>query len=401
MQDFYAEGIEVNVVFAVDAIFAPLTGIGRYAHEIAIRLPLVEDIDSVQYLGMWGWMETAEGFKRGEDPGVSLQMNPVLTHLRRSMSKSVSAVEVYDRVSERWRKRLLGRAKGAVFHSPNYFVPDHDGPMVATVHDLSIYRFPDMHPKASRRYFDLSFERSLKRVGALITDSETVRQEIIADFSVPPDRITAIHLGVNASFRPYSSQQVVDVLEHYQLCYCGYMLAVATLEPRKKLDNLIEAYGFLPAQVRKKYPLVIVGAAGWLNERARKMIARGQEQGWLRYLGYVPQADLPKIYAAARGFAMISIYEGFGLPVLEAMASGVPVLTSDCSCLPEVAGGAAMLVNPLDLEQITAQLARLLTDDDWRCVAIPRGLQRAAELTWERCVRQTCAVYRSLVSSQK
>lgn len=387
----------MKVVFAVDAIFAPLTGIGRYAHEIAIRLPLVADIESVQYLGMWGWMSTAGGSTEDSRLETSFQMNPVLAKLRRSMSKNILAVEVYDKVAENWRKRLLRRARGAIFHSPNYFLPEHDGPTVATVHDLSIYRFPEMHPRASRRYFDLSFERSLKRADALITDSETVRQEIISDFSVPAERITAVHLGVDASFRPYSNLEVSDVLERYRLCYGGFMLAVATLEPRKKLDNLIEAYGLLPIQIRKNYPLVIVGSAGWLNERARDLIDQGQIQGWLRYLGYVHQVDLPKIYASARGFAMISIYEGFGLPVLEAMASGVPVLTSDCSCLPEVADGAALLVNPQDVVQVMSQLERLLTDDAWRYTAITKGLRRARELTWDRCVQRTSAVYRSLV----
>lgn len=398
MRVIHAEGAAVKVVFAVDAIFAPLTGIGRYAHEIAIRLPLVADIESVQYLGMWGWMPTAGGSTQDSRPETSFQMNPVLAKLRRSMSKNILAVELYDKVAENWRKRLLRRARGAIFHSPNYFVPEHDGPTVATVHDLSIYRFPEMHPKASRRYFDLSFERSLKRADALITDSETVRQEIISDFSVPAERITAIHLGVDASFRPYSNPEVSDVLERYRLCYGGFMLAVATLEPRKKLDNLIEAYGLLPANVKKKYPLVIVGSAGWLNERAQKRIVQGQTQGWLRYLGYVPQADLPRIYAAARGFAMISIYEGFGLPVLEAMASGVPVLTSNCSCLPEVAGGAALLANPLDVEQVKVQMEILLTDDVWRYAAVVRGLRRANELTWEMCMQRTATVYRSLMS---
>jgi alpha-1,3-rhamnosyl/mannosyltransferase len=171
---------------------------------------------------------------------------------------------------------------------------------------------------------------------------------------------------------------------------------VATLEPRKKLDRLIAAYAELPEALRRQYPLVLTGAPGWLEGPIRNAIERGRAAGWLRFLGYVPEDELPLVYAGARALAMISVYEGFGLPVVEAMASGVPVLTSNRSCLPEVPGGAALLADPDDVPDVTGQLARLLTDEAWRAQAVAAGRRRAGELTWERCIQRTAEVYARL-----
>jgi alpha-1,3-rhamnosyl/mannosyltransferase len=388
----------MKVILAVDAIFPPLTGIGRYALELATRLPRQPGVDEVRYLGMWGWVPPPAA-TTAQATADALTAPPWFAGLRRRMATRTWAVNAYDAVSEVWRRRLLRHEHEAVFHSPNYFLPDYDGPCVATVHDLSIYRFPHTHPAARRRYFDLAFERSLRRADALITDSEAVRQELIADFSVPAERVTAIHLGVDEAFRPRPAEEVHPVLARHGLQPGSYTLSVATLEPRKKLDRLIAAYAELPAPLRERHPLVLVGAAGWLEGPIRAAIDRGRGAGWLRHLGYVPEAELPLIYAGARAVAMISVYEGFGLPVLEAMASGVPVLTSDRSCLPEVAGGAALLVDPDDVRAVAQQLERLLTDETWRERARVAGVQRAAELGWDRCAQNTAEVYALLPSA--
>lgn len=390
----------MKLIFAVDAIFPPLTGIGRYAYELATRLPALHDLEELRYLGMWSWADLAnpriDSSERNGD--VRLTPPPWTAQLRRYMATKTWAVEVYDVLSEAWRKRLLLQGRGAVLHSPNYFLPAYDGPSVVTVHDLSIQRFPETHPAARRRYFDLAFTRSLRRADALITDSEAVRQELITDYAVSPERVTAIHLGVDAAFRPHTRDELVPIMARHGLRQSQYLLAVGTLEPRKRLEQLITAYADLPVHLRERYPLVLVGSTGWLNDQVQPLIERGRTQGWLHYLGYVPQAELPALYAGARAFAMVSIYEGFGLPLVEAMASGIPVLTSNRSCMPEVMDGAALLVDPDDVHEIRTQLARLLEDDLWRAFAVTHGLCRARQLTWRRCVEQTANVYRFLAS---
>jgi alpha-1,3-rhamnosyl/mannosyltransferase len=386
----------MRLILGVDAIFPPLTGIGRYAFELATRLPAVEGIEQVRYLGLWGWTALPQR-PTPQDAAASLVAPPWYAAIRRDMARRTWAVNLYDTVSEAWRRRLLRGEHTAVFHSPNYFLPPYDGPCVATVHDLSIYRFPATHLPAARRYFELAFERSLRRAHMVITDSEAIRQELIAEFSVPPDRVRAIPLGVDPAFRPRSEPELLPVLSRYGLRAGRYCLSVATLEPRKKLDRLIAAYEQLDETLRRSCPLVLIGAAGWLQSPIMAAIERGRAQGWLRYLGYVSQADLPAVYAGARGLAMISIYEGFGLPVLEAMASGVPVLTSNVSSLPEVAGGAALLANSDDPASVSELLQQLLTDDSGRTQAIEAGLRRAQQLTWERCLRLTVDAYQHAV----
>lgn len=389
----------MKLIFAVDAIFPPLTGIGRYAYELATRLPQVEHLEELRYLGMWAWAGTVGkagmADTRAAVPNVQALMPSYgLARFRSHMAAKPWAAEVYDTVSEVWRRRLLKQGNGAVYHSPNYFLAAYDGPSVATVHDLSIHHFPETHPAARRRYFNLAFERSLRRADHLITDAESVRQELVADYGVAADRITAIPLGVASQFRPHSGNELTPALSRHGLAEGRYLLSVGTLEPRKRLEQLITAFSALPEALRSQFPLVLIGSSGWLNDRIQPLMERGRAQGWLRYLGFVPQQDLPALYAGARAFAMVSIYEGFGLPILEAMASGVPVLTSDRSSLPEVANGAALLVNPNDVAAIQVQLGRLLEDEQWRSEAVTRGLVRAGELTWSRCVQKTAAVYR-------
>lgn len=390
--------MDLRLVLATDAIFPPLTGIGRYAYELATRLALRSDVEELRYLGMWGWGHTPSALGAGKVPGGgAVPVSPAwLVPVRRYMATKHWAVEVYDQISEVWRSHLLRHGKGAIYHSPNYFLPAYEGPAVATVHDLSFARFPQTHPAARRRYFELAFRRSLDRADALITDSETVRQELISDYSVDPQRVASIHLGVDTFFRPHAATELQPVLARHGLVCGQYLLSVGTIEPRKRLDQLITAYASLPASLRTRFPLVLTGSRGWLTEAVRPLMERGHTEGWLRYLGFVPQEDLPAIYAGAHAFAMISIYEGFGLPLLEAMASGVPVLTSDCSCMPEVADGSALLVNPDDTDAVQGQLVRLMEDEQWRAVGIARGLQRARTLTWDRCLDQTVEVYRSI-----
>jgi alpha-1,3-rhamnosyl/mannosyltransferase len=216
----------------------------------------------------------------------------------------------------------------------------------------------------------------------------------------PAERITAVPLGVSSIFTPRSGVEAGSCLGSYGLASGAYALCVSTVEPRKRIGNLLKAYQALSLRLREQYPLVLVGTTGWLSEELHEEVDRLLRQGWLRYLEFVPETDLPLLYAGARAFVYPSSYEGFGLPVLEAMASGVPVITSNCSTMPEVTQGAALLVESADIDALAAGIKKGLYDDIWRLEAISRGLAVARSYSWDNCVEQTVRIYKRLVRGE-
>ncbi|MFM0314110.1 glycosyltransferase family 1 protein [Paraburkholderia nemoris] len=370
----------MKLILAVDALVPPLTGIGRYAWELASHYQtLHDDLDSMRFFFAGRWIVDPADLLRpsGANGAIAKRKHWLL------------------RAPKSWRHwRLRREMRGHVFHSPNYFLPEPVDSGIVTVHDLSVFKYPETHPAARIRHFEKGFASTLARATHLITDSEATRSEVIDYFGWSSERITAIGLGARSEFRPRDVLGVASVLSGYGLVHGEYSLCVSTLEPRKRIDRLLAAYLDLTPALRARYPLVLVGSAGWLSETLREQIERGEREGWLRYLGFVEEAVLPLLYSGARAFLYPSIYEGFGLPVLEAMASGVPTLTSNSSSLPEVADGSAWLAEPDDHDLLCEGIEQVLCDDSWREAAVARGLQVASRLTWERCAKRTLDVYR-------
>jgi len=395
----------LKIILAVDAIFPPLTGIGRYAWELARQLEKNREIDDIRYFSMGRWVDDLQGLLCCPENSTPAGFSPfrltrkLSVSLRKYASRQNWAIHAYSFLIPRWTSYRLKPYKSHLYHSPNYFVPPLTGQAVATFHDLSLYKYPETHSKAHRTLFDLEISRTLRHVSHLITDSETTRREVIDFFAWPEDRVTAVHLGVDPAFHRRTDEELRWVLARYGLASGKYGLCVSTLDPRKKINALLQAYAELPLPLRNAYPLVLAGSSGWLNESTLKQLEKGKKENWVRHLGFVPDTDLPHLYAGARAFFYPSIYEGFGLPVLEAMASGVPVLTSDRSSLPEVAAGAAYLVDPNDHEALKDGIAISLCDEVWRAQAISLGLKNSSNKTWEICANKTIAVYKSILSA--
>lgn len=384
----------IDLILGADSISAPLTGIGRYALELARGLPVHPAIRQVRYFVLKGWVPLQPLLDAEGGGGVHSSANR--PSLRNRLAGNRMAVRAYHALVPHLQRWQLRDQERAIYHSPNYFLPPFPGCTVATIHDLSHHLYPQFHPAARIDYMRRALPESLSRANHLITDAESVRRELIEHFGYPAERITAIPLAANSAFRPHSVEEIQATLAPLHLEPHGYSLYVGTIEPRKNLDRLLDAYETLPQALRMRYPLVMAGGAGWCSENTHKRMASAANAGWLHYLRYVSQADLPGLYSGARVFVYPSLYEGFGLPVLEAMASGTPVITSNSSSLPEVVGSAALQIQPEDVSCLAAALSRALQDDAWRVSASEAGLARAAQFSWQRCVHQTVQVYEQL-----
>jgi alpha-1,3-rhamnosyl/mannosyltransferase len=296
---------------------------------------------------------------------------------------------VYPRL-QAWRLRGL---EDYVFHSPNFFLPPFGGRSVVTFHDLSVYFQAHTHPPERVRFMRLQIDLALQRASVIITDSEFTRQEIIDYFGWPKDSIYVVPLACGPEFCPRTAQQLVEPLRRYGLEPGGYVLFTGTIEPRKNLLTLLEAYSRLPRSLRQSVSLVLCGHRGWMSDTIHRRMQRAASEGWLKYLGYVAQEDLPGLMAGARLFVYPSYYEGFGLPVLEAMACAVPVVCSNAASLPEVAGDVPLYHHPDDVPGLTEQLRKGLEDEDWRKRAAELGRSRSRSYSWTRTAEMTLQVY--------
>jgi len=293
----------------------------------------------------------------------------------------------------------LDRWLGAhgVFHATDHLLPPlRRAPTVFTVHDLAFLTRPETHRRANQAFLARMLPRFCAAATLVIADSEATRQDLLRYYALPPAKVRAVPLGVEPDFRPQEPRAArALVAEHYGLTG-PYLLFVGTLEPRKNLRRLLLAYRRLlqargPAQCP---PLAIAGARGWWVDGLLRAAREWGLAPHVRWLGRVPDAHLPALYSACTAFVYPSLYEGFGLPALEALACGAPTVTSACSALPEVVGDAALRVDPYDVGALASALDRLLTDEALRRALAQRGPRRAAQFTWERTAAATVAVYR-------
>lgn len=380
----------MKVILSIDAVRFPLTGVGRYTFELAQHLSKSPQIDQLRFFSrhhIIDHLPSAQTHKFGTSA-------PPL--LRQKLLKNPVAVDLYRMASQALNGYVLRKQSEFIFHGPNFYLPPFGGRSVCTFHDLSVFTWAHCHPPERVRYMRKEVALTLKRADMLITDSEYTRQEVASYFSWPLEKIRSIPLACSTEFRPRTPEELIPSLRKYGLELNSYSLYVGTIEPRKNLEALLNAYTLLPKSTRQQWPLILVGYQGWRSEELHQRIKQAEIEGWARYLGFVDEGDLPLIFAGARLFTFPSLYEGFGLPVLEAMASGTPVVCSNAATLPEVAGDAAAMCDPGDVDSLYQLISRGLEDENWRSSARENGLLRAKIFSWERCAQETASAYQKV-----
>ena len=279
-----------------------------------------------------------------------------------------------------------------LFHSPDYALPPlRRGKRVLTIHDLSFLRYPEGADPRLRWYLTQAVPRSIGQADLVLADSQNTKSDLIELLGVEVGRVEVLYPGVEERFHPLDEGSLAPVRARYSLDF-PFILTVGTLEPRKNHVGLLQAYSLL----KGRYPhrLVIAGGKGWLYEGIFQEVERLSLEERVFFLGYVPEEDLPALYNLADLFVFPSLYEGFGLPPLEAMACGTPVVVSDLSSLPEVVGDGALLVPPQEVEALAEAMEKALSDPSLREELRSKGLERARRFTWSEAAKRLLAIYK-------
>lgn len=357
-------------------------GIGRYVRELTAALAVIKQSD-------FDFRLFVAGADRGSSspfPNFDWKPTPI---------------------TPKWFARLWHRAQlpipvelftGLVdiYHATDFVLPPAlpKTRTLLTVHDLSFVRVPEAASPRLKDYLDRVVPRSVGRADHILADSQATKDDLIALYNTPTEKVTVLLSGVDPRFKPVEQPDYVRT--KYKMGDAPYILSVGTVQPRKNYGRLIEALAVLRAQ-SYDLSLVVAGGRGWLEDPIYETIRATGMGDYVHFIGFADDADLPALYSAATCFAFPSLYEGFGLPVLEAMGCGTPVVTSTVSSLPEVAGDAALTVDPTRVDAIADAISRLVADTTLRAELIHKGHARAQNFTWEKSAQHLLQIYAQLL----
>ncbi len=374
----------MRVAIDVQNLLRPMTGVGCYVSNLVRALSLLPVEGAIQAFYFSRAKQNSRiGLSGGRvsEKAISFPPGRVVQFLWKRFS--------FPKVDS-----LVGPAD--VFHFPNFVArPVQKGKVVITVPDLSFVRFPHFTQPKNLRFLTRNVSRSIERADKVIAISEFTRKELGELFPSAARKLVVTRLGVSEAFFPRTDEEDLQRVRAIYNLPDQYVLFVGTLEPRKNLATLLDAYRIFRKQSRTYagIGLVAAGMKGWLYEETMKRISSMPPEMSPLLTGYVEESDLPYLYSAAKMVVMPSLYEGFGLPCLEAMACGTPLVCSNGSSLPEVVGDAALMVSPTDPEEMAHAMSTVADDRELADDLVRRGTERAAQFTWRRCAEETYRVY--------
>lgn len=397
----------VKVILGADPLLQPSTGIGTYTWSLINHLQQEMLVEELKLFANGLFLKHPSSVlmmeRSSSHVGPTQQGSPAaylggMSAVRALLAKNALAVKLFNTASPLVEHFRLRKYREYLFHSPNYLLPRFSGPTVVTIHDLSIQRYPQFHPPERVRFLDAKIAQAAQGATHIITDSISVREEVIKHFGIDASRVTAIPLAAGEQFKPRTEEACRAVLEPLGLAYKRFFLFTSTIEPRKNLLRICEAYAALREAGKIDWPIIFVGGAGWQSEAEHQAIQALVNRGWAQYLGFVDANTLPVLYSAAGALVFPSIYEGFGLPALEAQRSGTRVITSRGSAMAEFSGEHDLLVDPLEVDSLIEAMEtvvdRVLADNGQPLHCAGSGL------SWQKTARLTAEVYKKVLAAR-
>ena len=386
--------MSARIGFDITAALAQGGGIGRYTRELVRAVVAADTINSYRLFSA---------------------KPPAKPPVPDSIPVADNAIHRPAPVAEHWLYRFWYRMRlpipvqvvtGTIdlFHSPDFVLPPVSGgiPTLLTVHDLSFVHYPDTFPSSLVEYLNRVVPWSVKRATHVLADSAATRDDLQRVWNVPAEKITVLTSGVSNRFQPVANlESQRSVRQKYGLGEQPYFLSVGTVQPRKNYQMLVRA--FKQVAVRLPHQLIIAGGKGWLADGLLQEIERQGLNERVQLIGFVDDDDLPALYSASTALVFPSLYEGFGLPLLEAMACGTPVLSSDASCLPEIInapeGDAGILIDPTDEAGWAEAMITVAENRALRADLVARGIARAGQFSWDATANHLLAIYDQLLNS--
>ncbi len=369
-----------KIVIDTLSLLSPLTGIGKYTYEVSNILKDNSNIDIDYFYGYY-----------------SKELIEPTTH--QGVKNLKSLISRFPFIKKMARKALFISSRifatnYDLYWQPN-FIPNRGikaKKIITTIHDFSFLIYRDFHSKEKLSYFDNNFLTNIYRSSMIITGSNYTKQEILDRLNFKEEKIRVIYHGIDHNlFKIYRDTQLDFRLPN------KFILSVGSIEPRKNLIGLLKAYSLLDKSIKDEYKLILVGFKGWENSEIMELIEKNSK--YIEYLGFITNRDLAKVYNLATCFIYPSFYEGFGLPVAEAMACGTPVISSNSSSLLEVGGDAVLYCNPYSIKDIKEKIERLILEQSLREKLIEKGLEQAKIFSWERSAKEHLELFKEVMDS--